>query len=191
MDYQVRRWYRLAEEVVHDGGPPATPTLIKAAAAVAIRNPFAGTYEGDLEPLIEPSARLGAALAQRAIELLEGRPVESYGKGGIAGVNGEQEDVVACVTTPFGDALRDASGGGAAWVSSATKVAAAGASIDIPLAYKDALYVRSHYDAITLVVPDAPRPSELLIALAVASGGRVHHRVGGLSKDEAVGDGQR
>jgi hypothetical protein len=191
MDSGIRRWYRFAEEVVHDGGAPTDPTLIKAAAAVAIENPFAGGHVHDLEALIEPSARLGAELARRAIELLEGRPVEGYGKGGIAGVNGEQEHVVACVTTPFGDALREASGGGAAWISSATKVASAGEPLDLPLAYKDALYVRSHYDAITIRLADAPRPNELLVALAVSSGGRVHQRVGGLSADEAVGDGQR
>ena len=46
----------------------------------------------------------------------------------------EQEHVVACVTTVFGDALRAAVGGGQAWISSATKVGPAGAALDIPLA---------------------------------------------------------
>jgi hypothetical protein len=55
---------------------------------------------------------------------------------------------------------------------------------------KDALYVRSHYDAISFRVPDAPRPDELVIAVALATGGRVHHRVGGL-REEAVADGIR
>jgi hypothetical protein len=125
------------------------------------------------------------------VALLGGRAAQSYGKGGIAGVAGEQEHVVACVTTVFGNALRDAVGGGAAWISSATKVGAAGAALDLPLAHKDALYVRSHYDAITLSVPDAPRPDELLIAVAVASGGRVHHRTGGLAAADIAGDGLR
>ena len=38
--------------------------------------------------------------------------------------------------------------GGRAWISSTGKRAALGASIDVPLAHKDALYVRSHYDTI-------------------------------------------
>ncbi len=86
----------------------------------------------------------------------------------------------------FGNAFRDAIGGGAAWISSTTKVGAAGTSIDIPLAYKDEVYVRSHYDTITLTVPDGPRPDELLIVVAVATGGRVHARVGGMTVEEAA-----
>ncbi len=104
--------------------------------------------------------------------------MHSYGKGGIAGLQGEQEHVVACVTTVFGDALREAVGGGRAWISSATKTASAGTAIDIPLAHKDELYIRSHYDAIAIGVPDGPRSDELMICVAVASGGRVHERVG-------------
>jgi len=176
--YEVRGWYSTVQEIRHDGGEPGA-TLIKAATGVIIRNPFAGTYTADLSPLTASSAAIGHALGERAVALLGGRPVESYGKGGIAGVAGEQEHVVACVTTEFGDPLREQVGGGKAWISSASKVAAAGTSIDIPLAHKDELYIRSHYDAITFSVPDGPRPDEILICIAVATGPRVHQRVGG------------
>ncbi|MGP3967271.1 amino acid synthesis family protein [Streptomyces sp. 6N223] len=183
--YRVRRWVGLVEEIWHENGPEASVPLVKAVSGVVIKNPFAGHWAQDLSGLTAPSAALGTALGLRAVALLGGREVQSYGKGGIAGLAGEQEHVVACVTTVFGNALRDAVGGGAAWISSATKSAAAGASLDLPLAYKDELYVRSHYDAVTVSVPDAPRPDELLICAAVATGGRVHHRVGGLSVAEA------
>lgn len=188
-DYAIRKWYAAVEMIEHEGGEAAAEPLRKAVSAVVIENPFAGSYTADLSRLTEPSPALGAALAERALALLAGRPAESYGKGGIAGVAGEQEHVVACITTPFGDALRDAVGGGAAWISSATKTAAAGEPLDLPLAHKDALFVRSHYDAATLRVPDAPRPGELLIAVALATGGRVHQRVGGLRAEDAAGDG--
>jgi len=191
MEYEIRKWVSVVEEVEHDGGPKPGRPLIKAAVAVVIRNPFAGSYTADLSPLTAPSAQLGKALGKRAAELLRGDAVESYGKGGLAGVDGEQEHVVACITTVFGDALRDSVGGGTAWISSATKRGVAGQAIDIPLAYKDALYVRSHYDAVSLTVPDGPRPDELVIAVAVANGGRIHARVGGLSAAEAIGDGLR
>lgn len=189
--YEVRSWYAHAEEVWQAGGPRLAVPLVKAVAAVVLANPCAGQWQRDLTLLTGPSAALGAELGRRAVALLGGRPVHSYGKGGIAGTAGEQEHVVACVTTVFGDALRAAVGGGAAWISSATKVAAAGSPLDLPLAHKDALYVRSHYDAVTLTIPAAPRPDELVVAVAVASGGRPHERVGGLRAVDATGDGLR
>ncbi|TAM71044.1 MAG: amino acid synthesis family protein [Microbacteriaceae bacterium] len=184
--YEVREWFGFVQEVRHEGGTPADEPLVKAAAGVVIANPFAGRYVEDLSPLTAPSASIGTALGRRAAALLGSRPVEGYGKGGIAGLSGEQEHVVACVTTVFGDAFRDAVGGGAAWISSATKTASAGTPLDIPLAFKDEIYVRSHYDAVTVAVPDGPRPDELMIVVAVASGGRIHNRVGGLSREEAL-----
>jgi hypothetical protein len=189
--YTVRSWYAHAEEVWEAGGPRLAQPMVKAVAAAVIANPFAGRWQEDLSALTLPSAALGAELGRRAVALLGGRPVHSYGKVGLAGTAGEQEHVVACVTTVFGDALRAAVGGGAAWISSATKVAVAGSPLDLPLAHKDALYVRSHYDAVTITVPAAPRPDELVIAVAVASGGRSHERVGGLRAEDAAGDGLR
>ncbi len=70
----------------------------------------------DLSKLVVPSAKLGRELGRRAVTLLGGRPAESYGKGGVAGTAGEQEHVVACITTVFGDAFRAAVGGGKAWI---------------------------------------------------------------------------
>lgn len=188
--YKVRAWYSFVQETVHELGPAPEQPLVKAAVAVVFQNPFAGKWVEDLSPLTDASESLGTELGRRAVALLGGRPVESYGKGGVAGVNGEQEHIVACVTTVFGNALRDAVGGGEAWISSATKVASAGTSIDIPLAYKDEVYVRSHYDAITLTLPDAPRPDEIVIIAAVATGGRVNARVGGMTVAEVVASKQ-
>ncbi len=188
--YRVRAWHSFVQETVHELGPAPEQPLVKAAVAVVIENPFTGRWVEDLSPLTAPSDTLGTELGRRAVALLGGRPAESYGKGGMVGVNGEQEHVVACVTTVFGNALRDAIGGGEAWISSATKVAPAGAPIDIPLAYKDEVYVRSHYDAITITLPDAPRPDELVIIVAVATGGRVNARVGGMTVDEVLARGR-
>jgi hypothetical protein len=187
--YDVRSWYAHAEEIWEAGGPRLAEPLVKVVAAAVIANPFAGRWQVDLSALTAPSAALGAELGRRAVALLGGRPVHSYGKGGMAGTAGEQEHVVACITTVFGDALREAVGGGAAWISSATKVAVPGSPLDLPLAHKDALYVRSHYDAVTVAIPTAPLPDDLVIAVAVASGGRPHDRVGGLSAADAIGDG--
>lgn len=185
--YAVRSWQSTVTEVVEVAGQKLSEPVLKAAVGVVIRNPFAGMpFREDLSSLTQPSRSLGVELGSRARALLGGRPVEGYGKGGIAGTGGEQEHVVACVTTVFGDGFRDAVGGGRAWISSVTKVGSPGGSIDIPLAFKDEVYVRDYYDAITLTVPEGPKADELLICVAVASGPRPLARVGGLTKTEAL-----
>ena len=185
--YEVRSWHSNVVETIELNGRPLAEPLVKAAVGVMIRNPFAGRpFQEDLSALTRPSRALGIELGERARGLLGGRPVEGYGKGGIAGVGGEQEHVVACVTTVFGDGFRDAVGGGRAWISSVTKVASAGASIDIPLAFKDEVYVRDYYDGITLHVDEGPKPDEILVCVAVSSGPRGHARVGGMTKAEAL-----
>lgn len=184
--YEIRSWHSTYEETyVVEGIRHETP-LVKAAVGVIIANPFAGKeYQADLGSLTEPSGVLGMELGRRAAALL-GRPVESYGKGGIVGTEGSQEHLVACVTTVFGNGFRDSIGGGNAWISSMTKVAPAGTSIDIPLAFKDEVYVRAYYDGITFTVPTGPRAEEILICVAVASGPRLNQRVGGMTKEEAL-----
>jgi hypothetical protein len=186
----VRAWVSLAQEIHSDGGPAVDEPLVKAAVAAVIANPYAGRWSETLDELLEPSGALAQELVARCVAQLGGREPQSCGKAAIVGVAGEQEHGVACLTTPFGDAMRDTIGGNG-WVTSTTKVGAAGAAIDVPLAYKRALFVREFYDTITVSVPDGPRPDEIVVIAAMATGGRVHHRVGGLAKADAVGDGLR
>ncbi len=157
----------------------------KVAVAAILANPFAGAgYAEDLSAITEASAEIGSFLGAEALRLL-GEPVESYGKGGLVGTDGEQEHINAAVTSVFGNAFRDAIGGGAAWISSVTKVAGVDVTIDVPLAYKDEIWVRSHYDAITMHIPDGPRPDELVVIAAVANRGRINARVGGMTVAQA------
>ena len=79
-------------------------------------------------------------------------------------------------------------GGGKAWISSMTKVGAPGTQIDVPMNCKDALYVRSHYDGMTLTLPDAPMPDEVALILCLANRGRLNARVGGLAYDKLKGE---
>lgn len=191
MQYKIRKWVACVEEVLHDGHSVADEPMIKAAVGVIFANPFADDDAWDLTPLTVGSDEIGTELGRRGQLLLGGRSVQSYGKGGIVGTSGEQEHAVACVTSVFGDALRASVGGGLAWISSVTKVGGPGATIDLPLAHKDALYVRSHYDAVTLSAPDGPLPGEIMICAAFATGGRIHQRSGGPTADNLVGDGLR
>ncbi len=187
----IRKFVTIVEEIRSGAGIVAERPLRRAAVAMVLSNPYAGRYEKDLGPLIAWSAGLGKDLGGLAVQAL-GVPAESYGKGGIAGVAGEQEPANALLTTTMAKGLRDAVGGGKAWISSATKVGPPGTAIDIPLAHKDALYLRSHYDAMEVRIPDAPLPDELVAIVVVASGARLNARVGGLRADAIEGkDGLR
>jgi hypothetical protein len=187
---QVRKWVSVVEEIHTDGGPALDEPLRKAAVAAVIANPYAGRWSESLDELLEPSGELARELVRRCVAVL-GVPAESCGKAAVVGTAGEQEHGVACLTTPFGDALREGIGG-STWVTSTSKVASAGEAIDVPLAYKDALFVREFYDTVTVRVPDGPRPDEIVVIAALASRGRPHHRVGGLAKEDATaGDGLR
>ena len=184
---QIKRTLAFVDEVTVEAGQPIDPPLRKVAVVAVIDNPFAGKFEKDLAPLTKASEELGRQICRMAVALLGPHKPESYGKAAVIGMNGEQEHGVAMLTTVFGNVMRDAAGGGKAWISSLTKRAAPGATIDIPLAHKDALYVRSHYDGITITLPDAPRPDELAIICAYANRGRPNHRVGGLAAGDIKG----
>ena len=88
--------------------------------------------------------------------------------------------------------MREALGGPKAIVPAAKAVAGVGYRLMVPLHYIHAAYVRSHFNAMEVGMQDGPRPDEILFALVMADGGRVHARLGGLAKNQvAVHDGQR
>jgi Amino acid synthesis len=189
MSLEVRKLVVVVEEVRSEGGRGGDGGPLRKVAALAVaRNPYAGRpWSASLEELVAPSGTLASELASAAVAAL-GEPVESYGKAAMVGLDGEQEHANACITSVFGDAFRAAVGGGKAWLPSVTKRAAAGASLDIPVCYRDAIWVRSHYDAVTVAVHDAPLPDEVLVGLAVTNRGRLHARLGGLAKHEVRGE---
>lgn len=87
----------------------------------------------------------------------------------------------------LGAPMRAYLGAGKAVIPSAKKIAAPGATLDVPLLHKDAMLVRSHYDAITIRIPDAPHADEVVVAVAFTTGGRPHARIGGVSAEGIKG----
>lgn len=185
MSLDIRKLITVREETRAEGGQEAERPLVKAAAIAVLQNPYAGMpYSDDLSRIIEIDYELGQFLASTAADVL-GAEVESYGKATIVGINGEIEHGVAHKIGEFGNGVRDAVGGDA-WISSVSKRSAAGVQVDVPLAYKDEIWVRSHYDALTLYLPDAPHPNEVAVILAVASRGRLNDRVGGTTVEDVA-----
>jgi len=188
MKMDIRKILAFQEEILSEAGQAADVPLRKVAVAAIVRNEFAGKWVEDLSSYYEASDILGRQIAEMGVAAMKPYAVESYGKAAVVGVQGEQEHGVALLTTVYGNVLREAVGGGTAWISSVTKRAQPGASIDIPLAYKDALYVRSNYDAMSITLHDAPLPYEIAVICCFANRGRLNHRVGGPSKDEVKGE---
>ncbi len=187
---EIRKVHLIVDETRQAGGRPGNTPLRKVAAIAVVTNPLAGKgFVEDLSELVEPSEALGRELGERALEALGGTP-ESYGKAAICGIAGEQEHANACLTSAFGDSFRFAIGGGKAWITSVTKVGGPGTAIDVPLAYKDEIWVRSHYDAIEVRVPGAPLPDEIMVVAALANRGRLHARLGGLTVESAMQAGR-
>jgi len=188
--YHIRKWFSFCEETqanetgkLADGEP-----VYKYVVAAAIQNPYAGRYSEDLSELIEHSPELGREFGRRIQALAADKAIQSYGKACLVGANCEYEHGNALLTNPAANPVRDAVGGGMSWVPSTGKRGAPGVVIDVPLAHKDALYVRSHYDTISVSFNDGPAPDEVIIIWAFATRGRLHARLGGLALEDVKGE---
>jgi hypothetical protein len=186
---EIRKIVTVIEDVYADGEKKTEKPIRKVAAIAVIKNPFAGKYQGVLDMLIDIGEELGKILGERAVGALgNDRVVESYGKAAIVGEKGELEHAAAILHPKLGTPLRNAVGGGKAIIPSVKKLGRMGDALDIPLHFKDAAFVRSHFDGMTISVNDAPKSDEILVAIAVSDGGRPHPRIGGLKKEEVKGE---
>src|SRR5579871_3424481 len=152
----VRKKLTCVEEIFHEGGPVASRPLRRAAALAVIRNPFSGSYVGDIESFMDDLKPLGLDMARTLVAALGGDPkiVEGYGKGAIVGSAGELEHG-ALWHVPGGYAMREIlgwkgdraayksgtvdeqktgqPGNALAIVPSTKKVGPPGAALDVPL----------------------------------------------------------
>ncbi len=188
-DVVVRKKLTCVEEIFHEGGPVAAHPLRRAAALAVIKNPFAGRYVADIEGFMEDLKPLGLEMARNLVAALgaDGKAVEGYGKGAIVGSAGEIEHG-ALWHVPGGYAMREVLGGAKAIVASTKKVGGPGTRLDVPITHINASYVRSHFDAMEVGLNDAPRADEIVLALVMTTGSRVHARVGGLKASEIKGE---
>ena len=188
MDFGVRKLVVQVEEIRHEGGPVAAVPRVRGAVVAVVTNPFAGRYEPDLQGAMEVLKPLGLEMTDRLIAALGGREgIDGYGKGAIVGEGGEAEHG-AIWHVPGGYSMRERLGESRAIVPSAMKVGGMGATLDVPLGHINAAYVRSHFDALTVSVPDGPRAGEIVLVLAMAKGPRVHSRMGGLEVWQVKGE---
>ncbi len=197
----IRRIVTQVEDTWHEGGPRAAAPLRRGAIAVVMTNPYAGRYEPDILPMMDALQPVGIDMAHRLRAAMDvpAERIEGYGKGAIIGASGELEHG-ALWHVPGGYAMRELlgwkgdaaaykrgegsgaqSGNALAIVPSTKKIGAPGTGLDVPLTHINASYVRSHFDAMEVRVPGAPKPDEIVYILVMSTGPRVHARVGGLA----------
>ena len=191
-DIKLRKIITSSEEIFHEGGPVPAKSLRRASALAVIENPFAGRYEPDIQGFMEDLKPLGLQMAEKLIAALGGADqIEGYGKGALIGEAGEIEHG-ALWHAPGGYAMRQLLDNSNAIVPSTKKVAGPGARLDIPITYINASYVRSHFDSMEVGANDTPRANELVLALVMSTGARIHNRAGGLAAADIEGkDGLR
>ncbi|MCB1380559.1 MAG: amino acid synthesis family protein [Alphaproteobacteria bacterium] len=186
---KVRKFLVSVEDICHEGGPPPERPHRRGSVLAVIENPFAGAYHQDIQLFMDDLKPLGLLMARKLLAAMMAEPsqIEGYGKGAIVGEAGEVEHA-ALWHAPGGYAMRDVLGGAKAIVPSTKKVGGPGARLDVPVTHVNASYVRSHFDAIEVGVPDAPRATEMVVALVMTTGPRVHARAGGLQASDIKGE---
>jgi hypothetical protein len=168
----VRKLVTVVEEVRVEGGAAVDPPVRIAAAGAVIFNPLAGRYVHDLSPIADEYCEpLGHLLVEHALLALDGT-AEGYGKGALVGLGGEVEHGSAILhNLTFGNPVRDAVNG-TSLLPSAEKCGAPGASLDLAIKHIADHKVRSHHQTFEVRVPDAPRADEIVVWVALATGGR-------------------
>jgi hypothetical protein len=186
---KIRKLLTSVEEIFHEGGPASDRPLKRGAVLAVIENPFAGRYVEDIASFMKDLEPLGLDMAKRLVAALGGdrSVVEGYGKGAIVGTAGELEHG-ALWHAPGGYSMRAVLGDAKAIVPSTKKVGGPGARLDVPVTHINASYVRSHFDSIEVGIADAPRADEILLALVMTTGARIHNRAGGLKVEDIKGE---
>lgn len=185
----LRKLVVYREVVMAEAGAAPLRPARQASVAAVVANPWAGT--GPTQDLSVQVARIAPVLARvltdRLVAALGGvDAIEAFGKAAIVGKAGELEHGGALIHTPyFGNLMREFLGGESIICFADTR-AEAGEPLVVPLWHKSQAATRSHYQTVSVRVPDAPRADELVIVAAASTGPRPHPRIGDRTTDPAV-----
>jgi hypothetical protein len=162
MPVNIRKIVRHIEETRAENGQDVSGTHLVAWVAAVIENPYPAEYTQDVVTVAD---ELGAEIGE-----LLGPAVVS--KADLVGLQGEVEHGSALIhNLRFGNVFRSAAEG-TELLPAAEKRGSAGAPIDVPIKHKLDAKTRSHHQTITIQVPDAPHPREILLACVASNAGR-------------------
>ncbi len=188
----IRKIITIREQSLMEGGVHLQRQVGKIAVMAVVKDPHPGEYVEDLKAYIDFGHELGCMLTETAMAEFGREQIESFGKGAIVGANCELEHGAAMNHVRFGNAIRTTLGYPCKTIIPSTITRGGpGATLTVPLVHREANLVRSHFDAMTVQVPDAPAADEIVVVAAFGCGGRPLSRLGGLTADHIVGDGIR
>lgn len=178
----IRKTITSIEDIHIEGGKTVQRPFRVVTTAAVITNPWAGQgFVDDLQPQINAVApEVARVLVQAAMEHMTAEAVEAYGKAAIVGTSGEVEHASALIhSLRFGNVLREAAEG-TSYLPFTNKRGGPGSCVNIPMKnkVKEEEGSRAHFLTAEIVVPDAPAPDEILVAIAIGCSGRPHHRIG-------------
>ena len=179
MTLGIRKISTFIEETLVEGGRVAPRPLTMIVVAAVIENPWAGRgFVENLRPeIIRIVADLSHEMTRRLLLHIDANKIEACGKAAATGVNGEIEHASAMIhTLRFGNPFRDAIGG-TNYLEFANTRNGPGALLSLPMMHKSESGKRSHFLTANFVVPDAPGPDEIIVAIGAADGDRPHARI--------------
>ena len=178
----IRQIVLIDQEVRREGARVVQPPTRRVAAAAVLCNPCVGKDIDDFGELVDLSVACGEILAARVLAALgELRPV-GYGKAALVGSAGDLEHGASMIHVRIGLAMRKGVGRGLALIPGNAKVGAAGTAIDVIFGGIDDAWDYDAMDTMTVALPDAPRPDEILLVVAFLAGGRPNARIKGASQ---------
>ena len=184
---ELRKIAIFVDDVLSEGGRELASPTRRVAACGVIRNPFAGKPPiDDFSELVDISVDAGEVLTERALEALGEIEPRAYGKGAIVGAAGDLEHGAAMIHIRVGLPMRRQAGGGPALIPGNAKVGPMGATIDIIFGGMENSWDYDTMDAMTISVPDAPKPNEILLIIAFLGGTRPNARIEGISSEQVA-----
>lgn len=185
----IRQVYVIERDILREADQAASKTVRHVVAGAVFKNPYAGqgaAASHALSRLAELSVEVGALLTERALARFDGqeRP-RAYGKAVIVGTDGENEHGAALIHPRLGLAMRTGLGAGPALIPGNAKIASAGGTIDLIFGGADDAWDYDAMDGITLSIPGAPAPDEIVLFVGFGTV-RVNARVRGASAEQVA-----
>jgi Amino acid synthesis len=172
----------ISQDILSEGGRELSTPCKRVAACGVLLNPYAGQPPlDDFSALASLSVEAGEVLTARALAALAPFKPRGYGKAALVGTAGDLEHGACMIHTRLGLAMRQGAGGGPALIPGNAKLGGPGAPIDIIFGGLDDAWDYDAMDTMTVSIADAPKPDEILLAVAFLGGTRPNARIKGAS----------